>query len=539
MSDKMKAINRILYYAMIPLLCISCSKDSTVPEPPAEPGTVEVRGTLVDIRSLVEGDEFFPQNTRYTVPGDAAACFDGPMNYAVSLKEYPGPSEARSGSDGVMTIASDIPDLSSYGWTPEEKQFTVGDITYYLHSRNCSAGEWLRIPHPEESECSAIVFASSLKVRGAESPWPVVAQVPVLREGVISNVCIAILPDGTYVASCTGASLTGRVSLYRSEDRGVTWEEMTDTNVQENGVSNYYNLFVHDGSLYMMGAGTGNANVVISRSDDGGKTWTVPQSAAGGGEGETAVSGILLEGSFHSAAVPVLISGGRIWRAMEEVSGEEKNPFVMSAPVDSDLLSPANWTRTNTVTIPDGLALNEAPLTELIEGNMVATPAGDVFNILRASSSQTSLAAVSLQVTDENTLATPSDDDVVKLPGGGKKFTIRYDAKSGYWWALTNPASEDGMTHEGIYSSGITYNLIRNRLVLVCSKDLVTWVQWKQILYDEDPFFHGFQYVDWQFDGNDIIAVCRMACPEGRGLPVRQHDANFMTFHRIKNFRTL
>lgn len=45
------------------------------------------------------------------------------------------------------------------------------------------------------------------------------------------------------------------------------------------------------------------------------------------------------------------------------------------------------------------------------------------------------------------------------------------------------------------------------------------------------------QYVDWVFDGDDIIAVSRTAFPETRGLPARQHDANFLTFHRISNFR--
>ena len=43
----------------------------------------------------------------------------------------------------------------------------------------------------------------------------------------------------------------------------------------------------------------------------------------------------------------------------------------------------------------------------------------------------------------------------------------------------------------------------------------------------------GFQYLDWQFDGDDLVAVCRMAW---NGL--NYHDANTVTFHRVKNFRT-
>jgi hypothetical protein len=50
---------------------------------------------------------------------------------------------------------------------------------------------------------------------------------------------------------------------------------------------------------------------------------------------------------------------------------------------------------------------------------------------------------------------------------------------------------------------------------------------------------HGFQYADWQFDGDDIIAVVRTAFDDGEGGAHTYHDANFLTFHRWKNFREL
>ncbi|MGB5875183.1 MAG: exo-alpha-sialidase, partial [Bacteroidota bacterium] len=49
----------------------------------------------------------------------------------------------------------------------------------------------------------------------------------------------------------------------------------------------------------------------------------------------------------------------------------------------------------------------------------------------------------------------------------------------------------------------------------------------------------GFQYIDWLFDGEDIIAVSRTAFDDGLGGAHNQHDANFITFHRIEGFRTL
>ena len=73
---------------------------------------------------------------------------------------------------------------------------------------------------------------------------------------------------------------------------------------------------------------------------------------------------------------------------------------------------------------------------------------------------------------------------------------------------------------------------------LCSSLDLKTWTVERELLGSDDPFFHGFQYVDWQFDGDDIVAVIRMAAPEERGLPNRQHDANMLSFFRVENFRT-
>lgn len=50
-------------------------------------------------------------------------------------------------------------------------------------------------------------------------------------------------------------------------------------------------------------------------------------------------------------------------------------------------------------------------------------------------------------------------------------------------------------------------------------------------------YFGGgtFQYVDWQFDGKDIIAGIRTAW----GNANTYHNANYLTFMRINNFRHL
>ena len=57
------------------------------------------------------------------------------------------------------------------------------------------------------------------------------------------------------------------------------------------------------------------------------------------------------------------------------------------------------------------------------------------------------------------------------------------------------------------------------------------------LLQHPDTAKHGFQYVDWRFDGEDLIAACRTAFDDDQGGAHNFHDANYLTFHRIADFR--
>ena len=74
-------------------------------------------------------------------------------------------------------------------------------------------------------------------------------------------------------------------------------------------------------------------------------------------------------------------------------------------------------------------------------------------------------------------------------------------------------------------------------LVLYSSEDLVKWDVAK-VLYDYRHVDHmkmGMQYVDFSFEGDDIIYQIRTAMNEPRDF----HDANYSIFDRVKNFRSL
>jgi hypothetical protein len=167
-----------------------------------------------------------------------------------------------------------------------------------------------------------------------------------------------------------------------------------------------------------------------------------------------------------------------------------------------------------------------------LEGNAVVTPQGDVVNILRVACPSGGKAAVVHVSNNGKTVRFDPEHDLIDLPGGAKKFTIRYDEQSQSYWALSNPVMPKHAAETKAAS-------IRNTLALICSKDLRTWQIRCVLLYHPDVGHHGFQYPDWLFDGDDIIAAIRTAYDDGLGGAHNAHDANFLTFHRFANFREL
>jgi hypothetical protein len=81
----------------------------------------------------------------------------------------------------------------------------------------------------------------------------------------------------------------------------------------------------------------------------------------------------------------------------------------------------------------------------------------------------------------------------------------------------------------------------RNILTLVWSDDLEHWEIAADLLdYEHNGWPEprqkvGFQYVDWIFEGEDILYLSRTALNGAYNF----HNANQLTFHRIRGFRSL
>lgn len=269
-----------------------------------------------------------------------------------------------------------------------------------------------------------------------------------------------------------------------------------------------------------------------------------------------ASSGLLAEGKFHCAPTPVVVHAGRIWRAFEQFAPTPPermfSAFVMSAAESSDLMDAASWVRTNQVTHRrEWLNTRNA---EWLEGNVVVTPEGRLADILRVESHPAINArfalpgravgiprfevAAMMDISEDGRSATfDPARGYVHFIGSEAKFTIRYDPKSGRYWSIGSKITNPHSGYAWLYSP----HHQRNVLALTSSADLRHWEERCRLLrFREGGVVTkaesrvGFQYVDWQFDGDDLIAACRMSWNG-----VNYHDANHITFHRVKNFRTL
>ena len=434
--------------------------------------------------------------------------------------------------DGLLYIAGSPGAANLKGWRLiREWVFNYTDANrtkVRVFSKPCKAGQ--RVDIPQGGWTGLMALAPKIIGGPAEAkpdhsrvPGVVIDHRPKHTQCYVGCPSIAILPDGRYVASHSifGRGIgRGNTFVFRSEDRGRTWRQTAELTRQH-----FSCLFVHRGALHIFGTGGSRGQVVIRRSKDGGDTWTEPKGSK---------SGILLpESGYHSSTMPVVLHKGRLWRAMEDNRAGRGWPrqfraFMMSVPEDANLLHASNWLCSNRVLSKDTWLAHE--FDGWLEGNAVVTPAGGIVNILRAHTWLGGTAAVIQVSADGKTSTFDPATGFIDFPGGAKKFNIRFDPASKLYWSLTNVVDEE-VRH------GRSAASVRNTLSLVSSPDLEHWTVRRRVLFHPDPVNHGFQYVDWQFDGDDIVAVSRTAYDDGIAGAHNFHDANYFTFHRVPDFR--
>jgi len=337
------------------------------------------------------------------------------------------------------------------------------------------------------------------------------------------------LPNGNYIASHdlfgpkanTGKS--GTTYIYTSKDKGITW---TQTSII---VGQYWSgLFYHNENLYILGTDKGHGNIVIRKSSDNGISWTTPVNSE---------TGLIFNGQYHTAPTPVVVHNGRLWRAFENANGIVSNlpnrygALMITASEDADLLNANNWKKTNCL-VYDATYM-DGNFRGWLEGNALITKENKLVDMLRVHiwPGIQERAAIMKVACSEDKMTFQSNAGFINFPGGAKKFTVRFDYNSQRYWSLVNYIPSG---YENEYPANV-----RNYLVLASSENLLDWQMHKIILSHIDSKKHGFQYVDWQIEGEDMIFLSRTAYDDNSGGADSFHNANFLTFHRISNFRSL
>lgn len=365
----------------------------------------------------------------------------------------------------------------------------------------------------------SIVFGQEIKLPGTTPPGVIVFHSPNKTKKFIGSPSLLILPNGDYLAShdLFGPNVKrAETFIYRSKDKGSTWQLISNLKDQF-----WSNLFYHNGALYIIGTTKEFGFVIIRKSTDNGQTWTTPTNKR---------TGLLLDDAeYHTAPVPVVVYDGRIWRSMEDRNpptdwGRFFRTFVMSAPVDSDLLDASNWETTNRLSYDQSWQGSA-----WLEGNIVITPHDYLWNILRNHTETGERAAIVKVGLTGKVVTFDPENGFIDFPGGSVKFTIRYDSLSNKYISLVN--------HIPDRFKGGNPERTRNTLALISSEDLINWKINNIVLQDPSVSNVGFQYIDFQFEGDDIIFVSRTSYFENDGRATSQHDANYFTFHRITDFR--
>ena len=340
---------------------------------------------------------------------------------------------------------------------------------------------------------------------------PVVAYSDPTSGWFIGNPSLVILPNGWYVASHDKwqwePTAFESTSIYVSKDRGNTWQYTSRLNGQICS-----DLFLVNNVLYTMGINRswreGLNAITICKSTDNGASWTNPVSLTPAG------------GYWGTPATSTIIFQNRLWKAGEYSDTADVFPlpnqtFIMNADVSSNLLSPASWKFSNKLPFP----ADKFPGCSAWLEPSIFTDGTTVNVMARLQSDTTPNKGALLWASSQTAIQVTGFRD---FPGGMSKFTIQYDSVSAKYWSLTNNVTNPDNVNQ------------RNIITLIWSMNRRDWFISKTLIeLPGDDTQVAAQYLDWQFDGDDIIAVSRTAWDGAHNY----HDANYMTFHRFKDFR--
>jgi hypothetical protein len=240
--------------------------------------------------------------------------------------------------------------------------------------------------------------------------------------------------------------------IFRSDDGGENWYY-----VSELMPSFWGHLFYHKGSVYMLSVSTEYGDLLIGKSDDGGKTFSSPVTLLRGTNGKHADIGV------HRNPQNMIIHNGRLWFALEYGSWGNKEfchaAMMMSIAEDDDLLIPENWSFSEPRVFDNFTdEISDLPKnTMTIEGTPVISPRGELLNVMRFGKRGKALA-YRANVNDPEAML--EYHSLIDLNANFSKFMIRYDEVSKKYFTVATTLYEGSKDNA------------RNYLTLMSSADL-------------------------------------------------------------------
>ena len=359
--------------------------------------------------------------------------------------------------------------------------------------------------------------------------YVVVTQVPDANH-FIHDPALTILPNGCLIVA---APVWGRkkktraIFVSRSKDGGKTWTKVCEKPWSE------ATLYVHEDRLYMFTQIESFKGVWVSASDDEGTSWTEPVEV---------IKADAARKHWNIQLGMVVQDGWLYWgngRAFEDMG-------VVACELKKGLLNPEAWIASEPVVMPipqeimSGTFSDGSPM-RCLEGNVVNV-GGRLLVIARAVINRYATAnmAAVFDVTREGRTLKLTVTQLYPVPGGQCKFHIVWDERSQLFWMASNyPTNSLGLYSDPELKlppgkpAWQSLREDRRLLMLSYSLDALNWLPACSIAKAE-KMTQSFMYPSMVIDGDDIALISRTSRDSDNF-----HDADLATFHRVRNFRSL
>ena len=380
------------------------------------------------------------------------------------------------------------------------------------------------------------LVASEVVITESPAPDSVFLYTPGIVEGFDGRLVVSVDYGGPGTSVLDGSRSDfgdyksgNQIRVLLSDDEGKTWRETSARIPMMHEI-----LFKAGKSLYMIGH---SGRLLITRSDDNGETWSEP-------------SVLCPEPRWHQSCAPVDIHDGKITLVYEKWVSDGHpwpgvGPVLMQAKVDDDLTEASSWKFSDLynpdedmeASRPSGIPLTDPGKAGILETNVIRVydeknpfydPSGKaVVLMMRASVGLPDIGVMMKGVEKpDGSLAveklTKNGREMyfAHIPGADLKFYVVYDPESRLYWLLHSQM--DGRMN------------YRRRLALSYSPDLLKWT-FAGLVAVGPADNAARHYASMIIHGDDLLIVSRSGDEQARN----SHDGNLVTFHRVKDFRSL